>query len=354
MKNNGDANNRILIVDDEKSIRTLLRAGLQSRGYHCQEAVDGEDAISKVTSDPPALVILDINMPGKHGDQVLRDLKAISPDPAVIMSTAINDTQMAVDCIRDGAYDYFTKPFNMEDVILGVKRALENRRLILENREYQNNLEDKVAQQAEKIRTSFFNTITSLVYALEAKDEYTSGHTKRVTDLAVAIACELQLQQSFIDRLKLASQVHDVGKIGVSGSILRKPGKLTEEEYQEIKSHCEKGERILKPVAVDKELLEMVRHHHERYEGNGYPDSLKGEAIPLGARIIAVADTYDAMTSDRPYRVGLPPKVAYSEINKCRGSQFDPKVTDAFMRAQNGESKIVKASIDEDKNESSS
>ena len=341
----------ILIVDDEESVRGLLHQRLAREGYHCQEAGSADQALAQLRSNPAELVLLDIKMPGKSGIELLPEIKADYPDTAVIMATAVTDANIAIQCMKDGAYDYVTKPFNLDEVILSVARALEKRRLELENRDYQQHLEQKVEEQARKIRASFLNSITALAYALEAKDTYTSGHSQRVTEIAVAIAQELGLPQESIEKIRVsglihdisisqesiekirfAGLIHDIGKIGIKESILNKPGKLTDEEYRHIKSHPEVGERILAPIVEDKEILEIVRHHHERYDGKGYPDGLKAERIPLGARILAVADTYDAMTSERPYREAMSIETACNEIKRCKGTQFDPAVADAFLK----------------------
>jgi putative two-component system response regulator len=322
----------ILIVDDEETIRSLLHQELSGEGYHCKEAGSAGQALDELRNNVVALVLLDIKMPGKSGTELLPEIKASYPDTAVVMATAITDTSTAIQCMKQGAYDYITKPFNLDEVILGVDRALEKRRLELENRDYQQHLEQKVEEQAKKIRASFLSAITALAYALEAKDKYTSGHSQRVAETSVAIAKELGMPQDSIDKIRLAGLVHDIGKIGVRESVLNKPCRLTDEEFNHIKSHCEIGEHILTPIVEDEEILKAVRHHHERYDGRGYPDGLSGKQIPLGARILAVADTYDAMTSERPYREAMSAEATYTEIERGKGTQFDPEVVDAFLR----------------------
>jgi HD-GYP domain-containing protein (c-di-GMP phosphodiesterase class II) len=247
------------------------------------------------------------------------------------MATAASDTNTAIHCMKLGAYDYLTKPFNLDEVLLSVNKALEKRRLKLENRDYQQHLEQKVREQARRIRGDFFNAITALAYALEAKDSYTSGHSQRVSDISVAIAKGLGLPQASINRIELAGRVHDIGKIGVRELVLNKPGRLTEEELQHVKCHPEAGERILMPIVEDWEILRIVRHHHERYDGAGYPDGLAGDEISLGARILAVADSFDAMTSERPYRQAMSVEEACAEIERSKNTQFDSEVVAAFM-----------------------
>ncbi len=326
---------RVLIADDEETIRRLLRQKLSGEGYQCQEAGSADQTLDKLRSNTVGLVILDIKMPGKSGIELLPEIKASYPDIAVIMATAITDTSTAIQCMKNGAYDYITKPFNLDEVVLSVDRALEKRRLELENRDYQQHLEQKVEEQAKKIRASFLNAITALVYALEAKDIYTSGHSQRVTEISIAIAQEFGMPRDSIEKIRLAGLIHDIGKIGVKESVLNKPAKLTNEEFRHIKSHSEVGEHILTPIVEDEKILKAVRHHHERYDGSGYPDRLRAEQIPLGARILAVADTYDAMTSARPYREAMSDGTACAEIKHCTGSQFDPKVVEIFLKMRN-------------------
>jgi putative two-component system response regulator len=321
----------ILLVDDEEMIRRLLSQKLSPEGYRCEQAANAKQALEKLKEHPIDLVILDIKMPGKSGVELLSEIKAKYPDTAVIMATAIDDAAVAIKCMKAGAYDYVTKPFNLDEVSFSVRRALEKRRLELENRDYQQHLEEKVAEQAQKIRASFFNAITALAYALEAKDVYTSGHSQRVTEISVAIAEHLGLPKESIEKIRLAGLVHDIGKIGVRESVLNKPGSLSDNEFKHVRLHSQAGERILKPIVDDEEILKAVRHHHERYDGTGYPDGLKGEQIPQLARIIAVADTFDAMTSERPYRKALTEEAACAEVERCRGTQFDPGAADAFL-----------------------
>jgi len=321
----------ILLVDDEAMIRRLLTQKLSAEGYRCEQAADAEQALAKLKRGSVELVILDIKMPGRSGVELLPEIKARYPDTAVIMATAISDAGTAIKCMKAGAYDYVTKPFNLDEVSLSVERALEMRRLELENRDYQLHLEQKVEEQARKIRASFFNAITALAYALEAKDVYTSGHSQRVTEISVAIAEHLGLPKETIEKIRLAGLVHDIGKIGVREAVLNKPASLSDEEFEHVRLHSETGEHILEPIVDDEEILKAVRHHHERYDGKGYPDGLKGERIPQLARIIAVADTFDAMTSERPYRKALTKEAACAEVERCRGTQFDPEAAGAFL-----------------------
>jgi len=321
----------ILIVDDELSIRRLLCRKLEGLKYHCETAGTADEALKKMGENPTALVILDINMPGMSGVELLAEIKTQHPDTAVIMATAVTNMDTAISCMKQGAYDYIVKPFNLDQVILSMNRALKKRGLELENRDYQLHLEKKVEHQAGKIRESFMNSITALVYALEAKDKYTSGHSQRVAEISVAIAREMGLARQVIQDIRLAGLIHDIGKIGIRAAVLNKPDRLTDSEFEHIKAHPEMGEHILTPIVEDRQILSIVRHHHERYDGNGYPDGLCGEQIPLGARILAVADAYDAITSERPYRDAMSVQIAMSIIKRSKGSQLDPRITDVFL-----------------------
>ena len=331
----------ILIVDDEAAVRRLLQQKLSSEGYHCLEAGSADQALDRLRDSIVGLVILDIKMPSKSGVELLAEIRASYPDTAVIMAIAITDTSNAIQCMKQGAYDYVTKPFNLDEVALSVGSALDKRRLELENRDYQRHLERKIKEQAGKIRASLLNAITALVYALEAKDKYTSGHSQRVAKVSEAIARELGVPQQGIKKIRLAGLIHDIGKIGVRESVLNKPDKLTDKEFQHIKYHCELGERILAPIVEEKEILQVVRHHHERYDGSGYPDGLSGQQIPLGARILAVADSYDAMVSERPYREAMNIEAVCTEIERYVGTQFDPEVVGAFLRISVAERETV-------------
>lgn len=327
-------NTRLLIVDDEQSIRDILARTLKQAGYECQVAVDAADALNRLEKGTYQAVLSDILMPGMTGVELLDRIKNKHPDIAVIMVTAVAETGTAVDALKRGASDYITKPFNLEEVIISVERCLEMRNLELANRDYRDHLEQRVRKQTDEIREMFMGAMRSLAGALEAKDCYTLGHSDRVTEIAVIIAGEAGLSEHEVDQVRLAATVHDIGKIGLPESILQKQGRLTSEEFEQVKKHPDVSERILEPVVRDRDVLAIVRHHHERFDGKGYPDGLKGEEIPLGARIICVADAYDAMTSDRPYRAGVSPEDTRKQMRTNRGTQFDPDLVDLFMKIE--------------------
>ena len=321
----------ILIVDDEPAIRKLLRRKLSREGYWCEEADSAAQTLDRLRGSPPELVLLDIKMPGESGIELLPEIKASYPDTAVIMASAVTEIGVAIQSMRQGADDYICKPFNLDEVALSVERALEKRRLQLKIKEYQQHLEEKVEEQTRKIRQLFLGAIEALVFALEAKDRYTVGHSRRVTEIAMAIGSELGLSADDFDDLRWGSLLHDVGKIAVDQLIQNKPGRLTPEEYEHIMTHAHVGAGIVKPV-VNENVVAMIEHHHDRYDGSGLHQVVAGCDIPLAARILALADAFDAMTSNRPYRSAMSREEALAEIKRCTGTQFDPVVVTAFLK----------------------
>jgi putative nucleotidyltransferase with HDIG domain len=281
-------------------------------------------------------------MPGKSGLELLPEIKAAYPDTAVIMATAVSDLSVGIQCIKQGADDYICKPFNLDEVSLGVKSALDKRELQLKIREYQQHLEEKVEEQTIEIRKIFLGAIEALVFALEAKDRYTAGHSRRVTEIALAIGSELGLSENAMDDLRWGSLLHDVGKIAVDQLIQNKPGKLTPEEYEHIMVHSQVGAGIVKSVTNGK-VVEIIEHHHDHYDGTGLNQVVAGNDIPLPARILAVADAFDAMTSERPYRSAMSRKEALDEIKRCTGTQFDPAIVTAFFKTPIAEAVPAKA-----------
>jgi putative nucleotidyltransferase with HDIG domain len=321
----------LLIVDDEATIRMLLRQKLSREGYQCEEAANAEQTLNKLETSPIALVMLDIKMPGKSGIELLSEIKSGYPDTAVIMATAVTEINVAIQCLKQGANDYICKPFNLEEVTLTIQRALEKRRLQLEIREYQQYLEEKVEEQMIEMRKLFLGAIEALVSALEAKDKYTGGHSRRVTEIALALGKELGLSTPDMEDLRWGSLLHDIGKIAIDQAIQNKPDKLTREEYEHIMIHAHVGADIVGPV-VNGKITKMIEHHHDHYDGSGLHQVIAGSDIPLEARIIAVADAFDAMISDRPYRSALSVTEAVNEIKRCVGTQFDPAVVAAFLK----------------------
>jgi putative nucleotidyltransferase with HDIG domain len=320
----------LLIVDDEAGIRRLVRQKLSGEGYQCKEADSVERALNVLETDSIALVVLDIRMPGRSGIEFLPQIKLGYPDTSVIMATALNEMGIAVQCLKLGADDYICKPFDLEELSLAVQKALEKRHLQLEIREYQQYLEERIEEQTGQLRKLFLSAIEALVSALEAKDEYTGGHSRRVTDIALAIGHELGLSAQDMENLRWGSLLHDIGKVAIDPAIQNKPGKLTREEYEHIMTHVRVGVDIVQPL-VNEKITEMVEHHHDHYNGGGLHQLIAGDDIPLGARILAIADAFDAMISDRPYRSAMSITQIVEEIRQCAGTQFDPVVVAAFL-----------------------
>jgi len=320
----------LLIVDDEAGIRRLLRQRLSREGYQCKEGDNAEQVLNTLETDSICLVILDIRMPGKSGMELLPQIKSGYPDTSVIMATAVNEMNVAVECLKLGADDYVCKPFDLDELSLAVKKALDKRHLQLEIREYQQYLEEKIEEQTGQLRKLFLSAIEALVSALEAKDKYTGGHSRRVTDVALAIGNQLGLSVQDMENLRWGSLLHDIGKIAVDPAIQNKAGKLTSEEYEHIMTHASLGAEIVKPL-VNEQITQMVEHHHDHYNGAGLHQLTAGDDIPLGARILAIADAFDAMISDRPYRSAMSMTEIVEEIRRCAGMQFDPVVVAAFL-----------------------
>ena len=327
-----------VIVDDEPRLRQVLVHLMRNEGFTCLEAGNGEEALAHLERQPITLVMSDLRMPKMDGLELLRRVRGRWPDTAVVMITAVADVEMAVSCLAIGAMDYLTKPFHLEEVRARVAQALEKRRLVMENRGYQESLQEKVEVQARRLEELFLASIQSLAEALEVKDPYTRGHSIRVSHYSVVIARELGLEGELVRQIELGGHVHDIGKIGVREDVLNKPGKLTDAEYEHIMTHPVVGWRILAPLLADTPVaLNVVRSHHERYDGRGVPDRLAGEQIPFEARIAAVADSFDAMTSDRPYRPdGMTLEASVAELVRCSGSQFDPGIVTAMVAAADG------------------
>lgn len=330
-----DANGmRCLVVDDEARLRRVLVRLLEQEGFSCLEAASGTEALEILQRESVPLVISDLRMPQMDGVTLLREITSRWPDTAVLMVTAVAEVESAVACLQLGALDYVAKPFHLDEVRARVQQALDKRRLILENRSYQHHLEERVQAQARRIEELFLEGVHALVHALEAKDAYTRGHSMRVANYAVGIASEMGFDSDALDVITLGGELHDIGKIGVSEEVLHKASKLTVEEYRHVMEHTVIGARILGPLLRDAPAaLAIVRSHHERIDGKGFPDGLRGDAIPIEARVVTVADAFDAMTSVRPYRPSLSVSRALQELVAGKGIQFAPDAVHGFLRA---------------------
>ena len=329
---------KVLVVDDEEAIREVVTTLLEAQGYHCVACGNGRIALDAFRNDTFDLVLSDIVMPEMDGLKLLSELRMDDPDVPVIMVTAMHDIAIALEAIRAGAYDYILKPFEKDQLYLSVRRALEHRRLVIENRTYQSDLEHLVAERTQQLsialqdlEQSYDYTLEALGGALDAKDAETEGHCQRVTAFTITIAKAMGVDKALLRHIARGAFLHDIGKMGVPDSILRKPGPLTAEEREIMRRHCDIGYAVLERIPFLKEAAEIVLSHQECYDGSGYPRGLRGEQIPLGARIFAVADTLDAMISDRPYRKALPISAAREEIKRYSGRQFDPRVVEVFL-----------------------
>ena len=348
--------NTVLFVDDEANILKALKRLLRNEPFEVLTATCAEEALEHFRRYEIQVVVSDQRMPEMSGADFLSRLRERYPDTIRMMLTGHTEMDTAVEAINRGEiFRLITKPWNDDDLKAALRQALDHcemkqeiKRLNQVSREQNfklqdmnRNLEAKVRERTQQLgqknralRKGYIETIRALAEAVDAKDAYTRGHSERVAVYASRIARELNLEKTLIERVYFSGLLHDVGKIGIPDAIITKPARLTEDEYHEIKKHPEIGAKILEPVEMLSEIAPCVRHHHEWFDGStrGYPDRLRGEQIPLPSRIILVADTVEAMTSNRPYRKVLPLTVVIDELRKYSGRQFDPKVVDAFMR----------------------
>jgi response regulator RpfG family c-di-GMP phosphodiesterase len=329
----GSAN--CLVVDDEPGVRRSLIRMLQAQGFTCFEAGTGIEALDVLDRiEGIQLIISDMRMPELDGIGLLEAVRRDYPETSVILLSGMSETTIAVECLHRGAADFLLKPISMNELQARIARVLEKRALLLENRFYQKNLERQVQEQAQRIQELFLQGVQMLARALEAKDSYTRGHSIRVSQYAVATARRLGFGGSMLDAIRLGGELHDIGKIGTREAVLHKPGSLTADEFRQISEHPLLGERMLAPLAHELPgVLRIVRSHHERVDGRGFPDGLRGDKIPIEARIVAVADTFDAITTRRPYRESRSPADAVGEIRRVAGTQLDPEAVEAFVAA---------------------
>lgn len=330
---------RILIVDDEDVICSVIARRLQKEGYLCETANNGKQGLNLFYRESFSLIISDIKMPEMNGIEFLKRVKSIHPKMRFIILTAFPDIDLAVDAIRLGANDFILKPADLELVVFSVKRVLESKRLEDEIENYHNRLEELIEERTNKLRQayqylkrSYKDSVKVLVEAIDAKDPYTRGHSDRVKRMSLRIAKKMGFSEEELETIEYGALLHDIGKIGIKDEILQKQGSLSVEEYQIIQDHPLIGVKIVEGVDFFKDKIPMIRNHHEHYDGSGYPDGLKGEAIPLGARIIMVPDAFDAMTSLRPHRGIMALEDVIFELERCKGKQFDPEVVEIFLK----------------------
>ena len=325
--------NWVLVVDDDAANLRIASYILSKEKMYVSCLNSGEDAIEFLQENRPDIILLDIHMPGIDGFETLNAIKAnkATEDIPVIFLTADDDNKAEARALKSGAMDFIKKPFVPEVLLLRVRHTIELVRLQADlAREVAIKTQEVVAQH-ERLERMVMQTVKALSDAIDAKDTYTNGHSARVADYSREIARRARLSQTIQNDIYTMGLLHDVGKIGIPNSIINKPSKLTDEEYDVIKNHPILGEKILKNITEFPKLLTGARWHHERYDGKGYPDGIAGEEIPMEARIIAIADSYDAMTSERSYRGALPQAVVRDEVEKGKGTQFDPAFAEIMI-----------------------
>ena len=329
---------RLLIVDDEVEVRGVLH-DLLADTYHCAEASSAEEALAQLRLTPYELVISDITMSGMTGLEMIPHVKIASPDTVIVMISGMQTIESAINALRLGAFDYLMKPFDLRQAEAAVARALEHHELVAAKRRYENHLEELVDQRTAELdqalgslENAYRSTLQALTAALEARDAETHGHSERVVTYSLRLGREYGLSVAQMKALEFGSLLHDIGKIGVPDAILRKPAKLTDEEWVRMREHPMHGQQILRGIKFLEGAARVVAQHHEKWDGSGYPVGSKAEEIDICARIFSVADAFDAITSDRVYRQGRPYEAAAAELDEWAGRQFDPKVVEAFHR----------------------
>ena len=328
---------RVLIVEDEEAVRGAFHRFLRSRGYEVRAAESGAAALDILHQERFVLMLCDVRMPGMTGLEVVSKAVEIDPDLAAMMLTAVNDAPTATEALSNGACDYLMKPLELAALQQAVERALHKRQLLIEQRQVERLIREEVAlrtaeleREQQALRDLTMNIARSLINAMEAKDLYLRGHSQRVAELGASIAEELGLDVDTVEQVRLAGQLHDVGKIGIKESVLNKPGKLTTEEFEHVKDHVRMSMEILAPLSHLKTVLTFVHDHHEHWDGGGYPRGLAGEEISIGGRILAAADAFDAMTSRRAYREALSQDAAVEYLASHVGTLLDPTIYDAL------------------------
>ena len=328
----------ILVVDDEEALRTALVRYLTQQGYTVYAAGSAAEAKTAVRAHRVSAVLLDVRMPDQSGVDTVPELLKLDRELAIVMLTAVNDATTASLCLQRGALDYLTKPIDLADLDRAIRNAIRRRDQILEAHQKEVWLKEEVAERTAELRREraklehlSIATLEALVNALEAKDAFSRGHSARVADLAALVAAEMGASDEEVETVRAAGRLHDIGKIGIHETILNKQGALTPEEYAHVKSHVTIGSQILAPLTHLGDIIPFIRHHHEQWDGHGYPDGLSGEAIPLGARILCAAEIFDALTTPRPYQEKLELEEAATRMEELAGRVLDPKVLEALV-----------------------
>jgi response regulator RpfG family c-di-GMP phosphodiesterase len=328
----------VLIVDDDPQVCDLLHQIFVAAGFQTRRAPDGRAGLEAFRAWRPPLILTDLSMPFMDGSALLSVLRDEDPDAAVIILTGAADVKTAIDCLKRGAYDFIMKPVDIDELLVAAERALERRQLLIERRDYQQTLERRVDEATRdleaayrQLQVTYRATLQALGSALDTRDIGTEAHSRRVHGYALAAAQAYGLSEADMGELAHGVLLHDIGKIGIPDAILLKPGKLTGEEWAVMRRHPEIGARLIRDIPFLQGAMPIVRHHHERWDGTGYPDRLRGAEIPVGARIFAVVDAFDAMTVDRPYSTAIAFDAARAELRRSAGSHFDPEIVEAFM-----------------------
>jgi len=323
----------IMVVDDEPLIRGALVKFLRQQGYEALPAASGEEALDLLRRHKVAGMLLDVHLPGVSGIDLVPQIIELEPDIAVVMLTAVNDATSAALCMQRGALDYLTKPIDLDHLVRAVQRALQKRQSRLADHEINRWLKEEVALRTAELQIERANlervtvaTLEALVNALEAKDPYLRGHSARVADLSAMVAARLGLDDEAVETVRMGGRLHDIGKIGIREDVLSKQGPLTDEEYDQVKEHVVIGSQILAPLTHLRDVIGFVRSHHERWDGQGYPDGLAGDQIPLGARIVGAVEIFDALTTSRPYQEKMASEVAVLRMKDLIGTTLDPAV----------------------------
>lgn len=346
--------NKVLVIDMEESSCQQIRNVLLTRGYSVSVAQTAKIGLMTQESLRCGLVFLDYHMNDLDVRAIVRELKRLNENIAIILMSYPDQQNLVAEALNLNASDYLYKPLRPEEIYFKAKHALEEKKTVSSSSRVMQGVEEKnislqkqnlllarrieestknLSKLYEDLRETYMRTIKALAHAIDARDHYTYSHSDNVTHYAELIARQMNVEMTYLEDIKDACQLHDLGKIGVHDNLLGKPTSLTIEEFEEVKQHAVKGAQILEPLKYLDHVIDIVKHHHERWDGAGYPDKLKGENIPLGARIMTVADSYDAMVSARPYRkVGMIQQDAIDEIIKNSGTQFDPKVVESFLK----------------------